>query len=31
MKIAPPAGASAWTAENFRAQIQRMADPTGSS
>ena len=31
MKIAPPAGTSAWTEENFRTEIRRLADLTGVS
>jgi hypothetical protein len=30
MKIAPPADASAWTEENFRIEIRRVADLAGS-
>ncbi len=31
MKITPPVGASAWSEENFRAEIRRLADLTGGS
>ena len=31
MKIAPPAGASAWSEEGFRTEIRRLADLTGGS
>ena len=31
MKIAPPVGASAWTDQNFRTAIRRLADLTGGS
>lgn len=31
MKIAPPAGASAWTEESFRAELRRLAELTGGS
>ena len=30
MKIAPPTGTPAWTEENFRIEIRRLADPAGS-
>jgi recombinase-like protein len=31
MKVAPPAGASAWSEECFRAEMRRLADLTGGS
>lgn len=31
MKLAPPAGASAWTEESFRAELRRLAGLTGGS
>jgi len=31
MQIAPPTGASAWSEENFRTEIRRLADRTGGS
>ncbi|MGH7126663.1 MAG: recombinase-like helix-turn-helix domain-containing protein [Stellaceae bacterium] len=31
MKIAPPSGAPAWTDQNFRTEIRRLADLTGGS
>jgi hypothetical protein len=31
MTIAPPAGASAWTEESFRAEVRRLADLAGGS
>ena len=31
MKVAPPAGASVWTEESFRAEVRRLADLTGGS
>jgi len=31
MRIAPPAGASAWSDKSFRAEMRRLADLTGGS
>jgi len=31
MKIAPPAGAPAWTGQSFRAELRRLADLTGGA
>ena len=31
LRIAPPAGASTWSEESFRAEVRRLADLTGGS
>jgi len=31
MKISAPGGAAAWTEENFRSEVRRLADLTGGS